>query len=140
LPFSQEQMFELIADIESYPGFMPGFQQSTITRREGDRLWVSQTVSAGPKRLSFASATRLEPPHRILIRALDLRATELTIGWQLSPGGNGCRVDFSADFHARLPFMGPLIHFWVEEIANRSFAAFSTEARRRYGRSLRRNR
>jgi len=132
LPYTPEQMFELIADIEGYTRFMPGFERSIVIRRENNRLWVSQTVSAGPKQLSFTSEARLERAGRIHIRALDLTAADLAIDWRLTPDGEGCRIEFTAEFRARLPFVGPVLRFWIDEIATRSFSAFTAEAARRY--------
>jgi coenzyme Q-binding protein COQ10 len=133
VPYTTEQMFELIADIESYGRFMPGFGRSIVTRCENNRLRVRQTVSAGPKQLSFTSEARLEPPTRIHVQALDLPAADLAIDWRLKPEGEGCRMEFTAEFRARLPFVGPVLRFWIDEIAARSFSAFTAEAKRRYG-------
>ncbi|HHO68225.1 MAG TPA: hypothetical protein ENK12_04245, partial [Gammaproteobacteria bacterium] len=48
LSFDCRQLFELVADIERYPDFLPGWRSARVLAREGGRLHVEQVVQAGP--------------------------------------------------------------------------------------------
>ena len=50
LPYSPEQLFDLVADVERYPDFVPWLIAAHIQRRDGHRVWVDMTVGAGPLR------------------------------------------------------------------------------------------
>ena len=67
LPYSREQLFDLAADIESYPAFLRGWQSARIIERRGSMLRVKQTLGIGTLNLTFETAAMLQRPHRIAV-------------------------------------------------------------------------
>ena len=70
VPYSASQMFELVADAESYPDFLPGCRSSRIESREGDIVRGTVEFAKGPVHKSFTTDNRLEKDRRIDMPAL----------------------------------------------------------------------
>ncbi len=93
LPFRPDQLFELVADVERYPEFVPWWAAAKITGRDGDTYQTDQVVRFGPLRRRFATETRLFRPTRIEVTSNDRGFRQFHIGWRFeaSPEG-GCTV------------------------------------------------
>jgi coenzyme Q-binding protein COQ10 len=92
LPYPREQVFDLVADIERYPEFVPGYISARILSRAGDRLEVEQAIGVGGFRERFVSEARLERPERISVRSREGLIERLDIDWRFVDTGDGCRV------------------------------------------------
>jgi coenzyme Q-binding protein COQ10 len=88
LPYSCEAIFQLLADIERYPEFLPGWQYARIKQRKVDRLYVDQHVRLGPAVFRFSSTAVLEPYSRIHIKADSGPFRHLDISWCISPAAD----------------------------------------------------
>lgn len=102
LPFSGEQMFDLAADIESYPEFLSGWICAKILRRDADVLTVSQVVGMGPLRLEFESKAVLKRPLRIDVTSNGGPFRRYALTWDVaatSPAS--CTVRVSVDCELR---------------------------------------
>ena len=105
LPAGCERVHAMLADIERYPEFLPGWEEARILARTHDRLQVIQTVRAGPVPLRFHTEARLTPQH-LRIRGCDGPFRRLTIDWWLEArGAEGCRVRLEVELDVRA---GPL--------------------------------
>jgi len=71
LPFAPAQIFDLVADIERYPDFLPWWISVSIIKRELDICDVEQVLGRGPVRIQFASRAVLTRPERIDITSSD---------------------------------------------------------------------
>ena len=67
LPFTCEQIFDLAADIERYPEFLPGWISARILSRAVDQLEVEQVLGIGPARVQFRSRAVLHRPKQIAV-------------------------------------------------------------------------
>ena len=102
LPYTPEQMFDLVADVARYPEFLP-WVVATRIRSNSDTEMVADMV-AGFKSLreTFASKVNKERPSRISIDYIDGPLKYLHNEWQFDPvGEGGCIVHFSVDFAFR---------------------------------------
>ena len=57
LPYSRRQLFELVADVERYPEFLPHWHSVRVLRSEGNRLYVAQRLQAVIVPVEFRSVT-----------------------------------------------------------------------------------
>jgi len=126
LPHPCAALFALIADVESYPTFLPLWRGARILRRNGDRLWVEQRIGAGPLRLRFHSRALLHPPEALRIEVADGPLRGSVIRWSLQPSDTGCRVSLEV---VPVPFGGPLSRL-VDRFAPSPEAILSAFARR----------
>ena len=71
LPYAHQQVFDMVADIERYPEFLPGWKQVRVLNSNDNRLFVEQQLQAGLAVFHFHSTAMLEPCSRIQIIAND---------------------------------------------------------------------
>ena len=62
LPYTPQQVFDRVSDIENYPKFLRHVVSARIRRRDGNRLWVDQVVQVKALRLRFSTIALLNPP------------------------------------------------------------------------------
>ena len=62
IPFSAEQAFSVVADVESYSSFLPWCVESQIVSTEGDQLIGKLTLAKSGIRQSFVTENVLVPP------------------------------------------------------------------------------
>ena len=139
LPYSAAQMFDLVADVERYPDFLPWCEGLRIRKREGDGTVLVADMTIGFKlfRETFTSRVTLERPERIVVKYERGPFKYLTNRWFFhsdpEDGTGRCIVDFDVDFQFRSRMLelaiGPVFH----EATHRMVRAFETRARRLYG-------
>lgn len=109
-PCSQDQLFDLVADIERYPDFLPGWHEARIIRREPDLLEVEQALGLGPVRFGFTSRARLESPARIHITSSDGPFARLSIDWHITADSpDRCTATLAVHYTARNTFWEQLM-------------------------------
>ena len=93
LPYPCRQVFDLVADIERYPDFLPGWTHARILDRYDNHLYAEQQLQTGPAVFRFHTTALLEPCSAIHITANDGPFRELNIDWFFSPvTGEHCRI------------------------------------------------
>jgi len=60
VPFSCEQMYELVNDIESYGEFLPYFAKGVVHHRDEDEMQATLVISAAGMTKSFTTRNRLQ--------------------------------------------------------------------------------
>ncbi len=122
-------MFDLVADIERYPEFVPGYVFAKVRRREDDTLYVDQTVRIGGMSQEFSSVASTVRPERISIRSAHRAFRYLQIDWYFMPvAGNGCLVKFRVEYEFRLRFFEALFGRWMNNMANAIMTSFQRRA------------
>jgi len=128
--YSREQLFQLVANIEDYPSFIPGCVATRIIRREGMLLHVDNMFGFGLLRSRFTSQTRLEPPHQAVVHSDNGPWRSFQLEWLLEPlnNGTGCTVEcrFTADL--RSSTLAGLARLALPETERRTIAAFEKRA------------
>jgi len=89
LPYPPRQVFDLVADIESYPQFLRHLASAHIRRRKDDTLWVDQVVRFGILRLKFSTRAVLEPPTRLRVVCHDSLFGTFDQAWRFTPTASG---------------------------------------------------
>jgi coenzyme Q-binding protein COQ10 len=105
LPWQQEQMFDLVADIERYHEFLPAWSPARITRRQGDVLTVEQGIELGIMHLEFESRAELQRPERLRVSSSSGPFRTLLLDWRFAPdarGGSRVALTVSIEMHSRL--------------------------------------
>lgn len=134
LPYTPEQMFDLVADVASYPQFLPWCAATRITKREGNVFYADVVIGYKMVREKFGSrVTALRPDH-IHVEYLDGPMKHLSNHWRFirQPDGS-CEVDFFVDFEFRNKFFQNLIGVFFNEAVKRMVAAFEARAKDLYG-------
>lgn len=104
LPYRAEQMFDLAADVERYPEFLPLWIYVRIRKREPGAHQTEQAVGLGPLRLRFESRALLLRPERIDVISEDPHFSEFRLSWIFEPRPGGrCLVRLAAAIELRSP-------------------------------------
>ena len=135
LPYRPEQLFELVADIERYPEFLPWCLGARITRRDGQIIHADLIIGFRMIRERFKSRVTLDRrSHRIDVAYLDGPFKYLRNHWIFEPAPDGAtRLDFFVDFEFRSALLSKLIGVLFHEAVRRMVAAFEGRARQLYG-------
>ncbi len=123
-PWDVGQMFDLVADIERYHEFLPGWSPARITRRHGDVLTVVQEIELGFLQLSFESRAELHRPERLQISSSAGPFRELLIDWQFTPHPRGgCAIALAVSLDMRSMLMeaasGQVLDLLTRDIVRR---------------------
>lgn len=141
LPHTPRQLFDVVADVERYPEFLPWCVASRITRREGNVFYADLVVGFGPARETFTSKVTLTPPAdsprapgRVDVTYLNGPFHYLNNHWIFESASAGaCRIDFYIDFAFRSAFLQRIMGKLFNEAVQRMVGAFEARARRLYG-------
>jgi len=137
LPYTAEQIFDLVADVESYPDFLPLWHAASISRsKQDDTLYFTeQTLQLGPVRKTFRTETSMQRPDRIQVSSTDPMFDEFVIQWLLEAlPENACRVDFSLRCRVTSLLLKPIIEVVLGEAAQGIVDAFERRAYSIYSR------
>jgi len=133
LPYRPDQLFDLVADVEKYPQFLPWCVAARIRHRSNDELLADLTVGFGPLRESFVSRVTLERPHRVRVRYETGPFKYLNNQWEFVPHQYGTEVDFFIDFEFRSRILQRAVGVVFNEAVRRMVQAFRKRAREVYG-------
>jgi coenzyme Q-binding protein COQ10 len=125
---SQERLFELIADVEKYPEFLPMWIDARIYRRRGETYFTEQEIGLGPIRQRFRTKTVLTSPTRIEVTSADGLFREFFIRWDLEDSDQNCRVDITLSWRVRSYLMQKAIDLLLPETARSMVLAFERRA------------
>lgn len=135
LPYSSGQLFDLVADIERYPEFLPWCVAARIRSRETDMVVADLVIGFKMIRERFTSRVKLDRPNlRIDVAYTDGPFRYLNNHWVFESLPNGhCRIDFYVDFEFRSLMLQKIIGVLFNEAVRRMVQAFETRAARLYG-------
>jgi len=124
LPWTAEQMFDLAADIERYPEFLPHWPRATIRSRDQDVLHVQQEIDLGLRRFRFESRAVLRRPSHLHIDSASGPFRRLSIDWRFTPGAeSGCLTALTVEIEMRSvlleTFAGRLMQMMTQDILER---------------------
>ncbi|MGO9358633.1 MAG: type II toxin-antitoxin system RatA family toxin [Xanthobacteraceae bacterium] len=136
-----DQMFDLVADVERYPEFVPLCQslkvKSRTTNADGIEVVVADmTVSFKLVRERFTSRVTLDRPNRrILVEYLHGPFSRLENRWTFEPQGDkACTVGFFIAYEFRSRLLATLMGAMFDAAFQRFAAAFERRADAIYGR------
>ena len=135
LPYTPEQMFDLVAAVDKYHEFAPWCVASRINAWEGETAFYADLV-VGHKmiRERFSSKVFLERPEHIYIEYQRGPLKNLKNHWRFIREGDGsCTIDFSVEFEFSNPMLQSLANLFFQEVIKRMVTAFEKRAQDVYG-------
>lgn len=131
---SAEQMFELVADIERYPEFVPMCERLSVRRRTtgvngSEVLLADMAIGYKMIRENFTSRVALDRPGlKILVEYVDGPFSHLENRWIFKPTEAGCDVVFDIDYAFRSRTFQMLVGAVFETVFRKMAEAFETRA------------
>ena len=138
MPYTPRQMYDLVADVERYPQFLPLTESLRVRNREvvdGHEVLVAD-MTAGYKaiRESFVTRVTLFPElPKVEVRYIDGPFHHLENRWQFLAVPGGCEVDFFIDYEFRSRILGLLVGAVFDQAFHKFSEAFEGRARVVYG-------
>jgi len=134
LPYTEEQLFELVADVERYPDFLPWCLAARIRKREGDVFWADLVIGFKMIRERFTSRVALTRPDRVDVTYTEGPFKYLNNHWVFEPAEDGGTwIDFYVDFEFRSRMLQKVIQPLFSEAVARMVHAFEVRAAQMYG-------
>ena len=134
LPYSQKQLFDLVAAVDRYPEFLPWCSACRITGRDGQTFHADLVVRFKVFQERFASRVTLHPHSLIDVEYINGPFRYLNNHWRfIEAEDGGSVIDFYVDFEFRSRMLQKLIGMLFNEAVSRMVGAFETRARQLYG-------
>lgn len=134
LPYTPEQLFDLVADVERYPEFLPWCLGARVRERGATTITADLLIGFKMVRERFTSRVVLDRPRRIDVSYTEGPFRYLNNHWNFvaQPDG-GCLIDFYVDFEFRSRMLQKIIGLLFNEAVRRMVGAFEARARHLYG-------
>ena len=139
LPYSAQQMYDLVADVASYPQFLPWTAAARVRKitpqDDGSRVMEADLViSFKVFRERFGSRVVLwDEAKRIETEYLDGPFQYMRSNWEFRAAESGCEVAFDVDFAFRNKLLQGAAELFFYEAMKRIVRAFEERARELYG-------
>ena len=137
VPQSAVQMLALVADVESYPQFIPNCERMEVNRSRANpqtQFEARMHIRFGP--ISQAYTSRIDVDHAactLRARALDGLFSHLDSLWSFVETPQGTKIRFDIDFAIANPLLRSVAEPAFAAKQDEIVDAFVAEANRRYG-------
>ncbi|RKF23412.1 type II toxin-antitoxin system RatA family toxin [Altericroceibacterium spongiae] len=136
LPYSAEQMFDLVADVASYPEFLPWVVATRIRSDDGEEMVADMLVGFKALREKFTSRVHKERPGNLRVQYVDGPLRDLDNHWVFRDvEGGGCEIDFTVDFAFKSRMFEALAGQYFDRAFRKMVNAFEQRADELYGNS-----
>ena len=134
VPYTTEQMFDLVNDIEQYPKFLHWCRGARIGLKQGNTVEATLDIGVLGFHQSFRTRNTLERPHRIGIDLVSGPFRRLRGEWRFvaAPDG-GSDISLTLAFEVTLSPFGAVFAKVFEELAAAQMTAFTERAGKIYG-------
>ncbi|MGN6355933.1 MAG: type II toxin-antitoxin system RatA family toxin [Novosphingobium sp.] len=134
LPYSAEQMFDLVADVARYGEFLPWVMATRVRSDSETEMEADRLVGFNALREKFTSKVLKQRPGRIEVIYLDGPLRDLDNVWLFRPlGDNTCEIDFTVEFRFRNALFEKIAGQYFDKAFRKMVAAFERRAAELYG-------
>ena len=129
VPYPARALYEIVADVESYPEFLPWCKSARLLSKTDDELCGEIVVSKAGVTRAFAACNRLFPWHRMEIRLKEGPFRKLEGAWEFTElRENACKVALRLEFEFSSGLMDKAFGVVFGQIANSLVDAFCKRA------------
>jgi coenzyme Q-binding protein COQ10 len=128
-----EQLFELVADVQRYPQFLPWCVAARVRSKTDEMLIADLIIGFQMFRESFTSYVKMDRDAlSIEVEYAEGPFKYLTNKWQFIEHPDGCVIDFYVDFEFKSRLLQTVIESLFTEAVKRMVRAFEMRANRLY--------
>ncbi len=134
LPYTPDQMFDLVADVKRYQEFLP-WVAATRVRSDSETETIADLV-VGFKAIkeTFTSRVMKQRPSEVIVDYIEGPLKYLHNSWKFTPDGQGgTDIDFCVDFAFKSRIFEALAGQMFDRALRRMIAAFEGRAHELYG-------
>lgn len=137
-PYSPQSLFELVADVEKYPEFLPWCRAARILERNENELLAELVITFAHLSEKYTSRVSLTPPQQGEpghIRAVMVHGPfhHLTNEWTFTPHETGAKIDFFLEFQFRNAILEKLMGGLFSKATHKMTEAFRQRAEAQLG-------
>lgn len=138
-PYPPQQLYDLVADVEKYPEFLPWCRAARILERHEGYFTAELIISFKHITERYTSKVIGTPPEyrnagRIDVELIKGPFKHLSNHWEFTPeGDSGTQLDFSVDFAFKNIILDKLIGSLFTRATEKMVGAFSKRAQELYG-------
>ncbi|MEQ4531742.1 MAG: type II toxin-antitoxin system RatA family toxin [Mixta sp.] len=133
VPYSAEQMYQLVNDVDAYPEFLPGCSGSRVLSSSEQEMTASVDVSKAGISKTFVTHNTLTNNQSIRMQLVDGPFRKLTGGWTFtSLGDDACKVELNLEFEFTNMLVELAFGRIFKELANSMVQAFTHRAKEVY--------
>ncbi len=138
LPYTAQQMYDLVADVSSYPEFLPWCAAARVRKKtqleDHEIIEVDLVISFKVFRERFGSRVTLWPEKmKIDTEYIDGPFRYMESTWRFEDVDGGCEVNFFVDFEFRNRVLQGVIGVVFNDAMQRIVRAFERRAAALYG-------
>lgn len=136
LPYSAVKMYDVVADIRSYPGFLNWCDNMNILSETEDEVIAKLMISYGKLDFSFTTRNKTIKNKSIEMNLVDGPFSSLTGVWTILPlSEDACKVSLEMDFMFDNPITHKLFGRVFQKVISTQLDAFQKRAEQLYGQS-----
>ncbi|HAT3953897.1 TPA: type II toxin-antitoxin system RatA family toxin [Kluyvera ascorbata] len=133
VPYSAEQMYQLVNDVNAYPDFLPGCTGSRVLESGPTQMTAAVDVSKAGISKTFTTRNTLTDNQSILMHLVDGPFKTLIGGWKFTPlSADACKIEFQLDFEFTNKLIELAFGRIFKELALNMVQAFTMRAREVY--------
>ena len=133
VPFTCEQMYGLVNNVEQYTEFLPYCSQSLVHHRDADEVQATLVIAAAGVSKSFTTRNLLQANKMIEIRLVDGPFSHLEGFWRFDEVPEGCQIAFDLEFEFAGRMFSMLLGPVFEQVTDKMVDAFCLRAEALYG-------
>lgn len=127
-PYNARHLFDLVADIESYPEFLPWCEASRINKRQENIVIAELAIKYKIFRGSYISKVTLIAPLEIIVELVDGPFKKLQNYWKFTSQGDETNIEFILDFELKSRMLETIVSREFEYYSNKMMEAFLKRA------------
>ncbi len=136
LPYSAEQMFDLVADVARYGEFLPWVIAARVRSNSDTEMVADMVVGFKSLRESFTSRVAKDRPNVIKVHYVDGPLSDLDNVWTFrAVDDHTCEIDFLVEFTFRNRLFEKIAGQYFDKAFRKMVEAFETRAAALYGNS-----
>lgn len=136
LPYSAQQMFDLVADVARYGEFLPWVIATRVRSDSETEMVADMVVGFKAIRESFTSRVTKIRPREIAVHYVDGPLSDLENVWTFrAVDGHTCEIDFLVDFTFKNRLFEKIAGQYFDKAFRKMVEAFEKRAAQLYGSS-----
>lgn len=134
VPYSAEQMFDLVNDVSKYQEFLPGCKRSDVLKESEDFMQAKMVLAKAGIEQTLVTQNKLIRGKSIEMGLADGPFKSLSGGWTFTPlSDNACKIELNLHFKFASKLVDIAFGKVFRGLTNNMVNAFSQRAKQVYG-------
>jgi len=130
VPYSAEQMYQLVNQVDDYPKFLNWCSDASILKQTSDEIIASVEINKSGFNQSFTTINTLTPNQRIDMKLKEGMFKQLNGAWVFTKlNDQACKIELSLNFSFSSKILDLAISPIFTSIANSQLDAFVARAK-----------